>query len=204
MMNTRSKTLNETTSLSSSTVMRLGSTSGNVMRQNVCHTPAPSTWEASYTSVGRVCRAANTSSTQNGVHCQASTMITEIIAAGLEPRNRNGSDPGANDCPMLLSSPPVGASMSFQMTPAITGGVISGSRSSTRMTRPPLTAASSDRATTSPATSAIRAEGMAKSSDLPRDGRVTPSPSSAAKLSNPTHSVNGRPSDDSEKEAAMM
>ncbi len=43
MMNTRSKTLNETTSFSRRTVIRLGSTSGRVMRQKVCHTPAPST-----------------------------------------------------------------------------------------------------------------------------------------------------------------
>ncbi len=154
--------------------------------------------------MGSVCRAANTSRTQNGVHCQASTVITEIIAAGLDPRNRNGSEPGSSDCPMLLSSPPVGASMSFQMTPAMTGGVISGSRRSTRMMRPPLTAASSESATASPAISAMSADGMANRSDLPRDGRVIPSPSSAAKLSNPTHSENGRPSDDSEKEAAMM
>ena len=115
-----------------------------------------------------------------------------------------GSDPGATIWPMLFSSPPVGASMSFQMTPAITGGVMSGSNSSTRMMRPPFTAASSDSATTSPATRASRAEGIAKMSDRPRDGRVTPSPSMVTKLSNPTHSVNGRPRLDSENAAATM
>ena len=84
-----------------------GKSVGQVMSLNICQPPAPSMRAASFCSVERLSNPAINTMNMNGIHCQASPIITAVLAPQGITSHEDSSKPnhvtiGANG-PLLIS-----------------------------------------------------------------------------------------------------